>query len=410
MTGKCQASILVLLAVLFALAVYSAIWLGVRWPHPWAEDYLIYYRAFRAAQAGASAYFPYNIGGSFVYHPFALSLTWLLALFGLAGELPASVIWAAANVAAYVGAVLLSTRLALNTPGESPPGPQWWKKPALLAALWLVFAPFWEMVYIGQINGLVIFSLLLALDLGEQGQDMLAGLPLAVAILLKTSPVIFLGYFLFTRRWRTVLSALGTILLLSGATYLQFGPGVYVDFLAVLGELGGETHAVFFNHSLPGTIIRLALHAGRDIPGEAIVGWHQLIMAGLTGLVLLSTLLIPRGDRGARPRRSAFGLLLTLMTVTSPLVWYHHNVFLILPLTLLLTDDRRPWRVTGLALLLVLQAERLYERLAEPLSEIYAYAGLPVIVAQFVLLAAGGVIYGRSLALARRADAHLPPG
>lgn len=56
------------------LGVFSEIWLALSLLHSWGSDFQIYYQAVYQAQSGASAYFPYALGKSFVYYPFALTL------------------------------------------------------------------------------------------------------------------------------------------------------------------------------------------------------------------------------------------------------------------------------------------------------------------------------------------------
>jgi hypothetical protein len=378
--------------VFVLLGIYSEYWLSVVWPHPWGEDFSIYYRAYTSARAGESAYFPYGIGGSFVYHPFALTVVSLCSLFGLLGETAASVVWAVMNVTAYGAAILVALRLIDLRRGRA----------VFVGLLLATFAPFWETMHIGQINPLVVLSLALALAFAEEGRDLPAGVCLALAILLKTSPLIFVPYFLFVRRYRVVLISLAAVALFSLVAWLQFGTRVYADFMAVLPLLGAETHPNFFNHSIPGTVVRILTHYGVVGADAALTRAHKLVTGALTGLALLSALALPR--EAGRSRRWLFGLLLVLMTMTSPLVWYHHNVFLLLPLVFVLGEADGDTFLPGLGLLFLVQAERLYESLVAPLSGILAFAGLAVLVAQLALLILLAVVYVRSLLKARRGE------
>lgn len=391
-------ALLVAALVLYvALGIYAEYWLAVIQPHPWADDFNIYYRALESAQAGASPYLPYIIGVSFVYHPFALTL---VSVVGVLGRVPASLVWAALNTSGYALSAWLGWRLL---EGPSMQRARWLAVLVLIGA----FAPFWEMVHIGQINGIVLACLLLALHWAETERPIPAGIALALAIVLKSSPLVLLLYFLVTRRWQVVISALVAFAGLSLIAWAQFGTQVVADYFAVLGRLGAETHPDFYNHSLTALAMRIAAARGIAAPEAALASIHRLGLTLLIGAALGIGLTLPRADR--RGRVWLFGLLLALMTVASPLVWYHHNVFLLLPALALLADgagtaDRdvplSGWMFWfGVGLLLLIQSERLFEQVfpAMPyeisgpdryLAGRLAISGLPVLIAQGALIAA----------------------
>ena len=74
------------------------------------------------------------------------------------------------------------------------------------------------------------------------------------------------------------------------------------------------------------------------------------------------------------------------MTLFSPLVWYHHYVFLALPLAILLIGPDTRCRIAGFALIFMIQVERLFD-------DKVAFFSLPATLAGLVLLAFGLWIY-----------------
>src|SRR5574341_1557262 len=202
-----------LLVIYVALGLYAEYWLAILQPHPWADDFNIYYRALSSAQAGQSPYFPYIIGVSYVYHPFALTLVSLVALIG---QLPASFVWAVLNVAGYGLALHLAMALLDCSPPQRTP-----RSLAPILALLVAFAPFWEMVHIGQINGIVLACVVLALYWSETQRPVLAGIALALAIVLKSSPGVLLLYFVIMGHWRAAVSALAAFAVFSAIAWAQ---------------------------------------------------------------------------------------------------------------------------------------------------------------------------------------------
>jgi hypothetical protein len=236
-----------------------------------------------------------------------------------------------------------------------------------------------------------------SLYLSEADRPILAGLALAAAIAFKSSPVILLLWFLAGGRWRVAVSALAGFALLTLIGWVQFGPAVTHDYFGVLTRLGTETHPDFYNQSFPALTLRVLARAGVSGADTSIASMHKLGGVLLIGFVLGLTAAAPRRD--ARLRVALYGLLLAVMTVASPLVWYHHNVFLILPLIVLLAQEEPPnWVfIAGIAVYFLLQSERLFEQIMPALPYEYvspekqlsgrqALAGLPVLVAQGLLL------------------------
>lgn len=357
------------------MGIYTVIWTHGAFGLGW--DFIIYYLKTQAALSGQSAYFPYEVSGSFLYHPFALSFISPLTWFAL---LPAWGLWLVASVGAYLASMALLLR---RSPAANESRAQRWGTALVI----LGFGPLWETLHLGQINPFVLLSLVLCLYYTERQRAVHAGIALGIAILLKSSPLIFLAYFVATRRWKLVAAALLTGVFGSLWAYLQFGERVLVEYAQVFGLIAGETLAGNqLNLSAPAITLRL-LNSAQMAAAESAV---SLVFRGVFGLLTAGFLLYA----ALKPHSLRWGLgtLTLVMTAASPLVWYHHQLFLLMPLLLLL----RKHVVPGALLFLLLQSERLLYNfvgvyfglpgnfeLANALT-----AGIPTLLTQLALLLA----------------------
>lgn len=367
------------LGIYAALALFSEYWLGVITNHSLGGDFYIYYDAFLKAIEGKNPYLPYQIGSSFVYHPFMLSF---LSLFSWQGKLSAAIYWMVSSTLAWVFVIWLAFSFTQKTL-EGHVSESNRKSFGWVLAIFLGFAPFLETIHIGQINVFVILALCLMFAFSENEKPFLAGFFLAVAIVFKTSPIIFVFYYLIQRKFRIVLSCAVSLIIMSLIPIGQFSLNVLWDFLAILPKLGGEIHPTNYNQSILSLLFRVLQRFDFTEVDSVLIISHKILLGFFLGMVFLSSLIRPSTKL---TRLWEFALLLTLMTIFSPLVWYHHSIFLIIPSLLLLLNPHRLYAVFGAGLLLIIQYERLFE------YKVIDFA-LPIVMAHFILLGLGIWIY-----------------
>jgi len=99
-----------------------------------------------------------------------------------------------------------------------------------------------------------------------------------------------------------------------------------------------------------------------------------------------------------------FAAMNMLMVVFSPLVWYHHSIFLLLPLVLLLFHRSGAYWAAGMGLLLIIQAERLIEHMTGPVGVAVLFAHLALAVAAISIYLDG---WRRDITTRRLANASL---
>lgn len=209
------------------------------------------------------------------------------------------------------------------------------RPPAVLVVVtFLAMAKFYahELV-LGQVNLLFAVLVVLAVVWLRYGRDAVAGLLLAVAVVVKPYAVIFLPW-LVTRRNRTALAAMTggllVLLLLPAARYGWEGN------LALLGDWWRTVTATTApNLTNPDNVSLSAMFTrwlGADSPARTLAALTSAILLVLTGIVI--------AGRGALPAPDTLeaSLLLLLIPLLSPQGWDY--VFLIgTPAVMLLVND-----------------------------------------------------------------------
>lgn len=344
----------VFLVVYVGAAVFSEYILLYATPLPLGNDYAIYYRAWEKAWSGQNPYLPYSIGRSFLYHPFTLAVVGAFASLGQ--QSVSFVAWAAIGAACWLGHTLLLWRILPH------PRPTWAHASRILGAAIVVamtFAPFLEIVHVGQVNTIVALGLSLAFFWSERNQAVAAGLALAVAILFKTSPALLLLYFLLTRNYRVVLSTAISCLLLTIIPALLFSPQTVLAFFAIVGNINEGINLSIANNSGLSLAFHAAKHFRFDQAEPILMLVHRLGLLVAISLIAVGYLRSRR--RNNELRIWTYSALITCMVVFSPLVWYHHSVFLVLPLCLLLVRGGRNYTWLALSLIISIQLERVVE-------------------------------------------------
>ena len=317
-------------------------------------DFRIYYQAAEAALAGFSPYFPYVVGSSYLYHPAFLLL---VAPFTVLDPLAAVLLWMIISIGLYYATwQMLAARLTL---------PKRYK--FFLFAMLAVSSGAAETFWMGQVNALVVFLITFCVLYTEE-RPVLAGAALAVAIIAKTSPVIFILYLLISRRWSAALWTVIVLAALTAASGFLLGWPLLADFVSVKTQLTGTPAAEHVNLALA---LRLA---DFGVP----VGLAVWIQRGIAGVLILSGLIF--AVRSHAPML-AFSAVLTGMVMASPLLWGHHTV-LAMSALVFLANARWAWALIALTLMQI---------------ELFAnyFLGVPdaLLINLGLLTLAGGLLY-----------------
>ena len=294
-----------------------------------------------------------NVSTGFRYAPIVAFLFVPLALMPL---------WAAAltiyalKVAALVATVRIVARLtSLDRERAARVG---------LLAFLVASGYLLEEFRTGNIHFLVFFTIVAAMALAERGRILAPSLLMALAVVAKISPLLFIGFFLVTRRVKLASATSIAVLVMLLLPAAVVGASKNVELLkGFLGSAVSRTDEAR-NHSLKGVLTRLLsdegpdagvlppVHIARLSKHAADVVWYasEVAILAVLGWILFA----------ARPIRGSplleYSLVTTAMLILSPFSLRIYFATLFLPCCALAAQlikepahsDRR-WIVAALA-------------------------------------------------------------
>jgi alpha-1,2-mannosyltransferase len=250
----------------------------------------------------------------FTYPPFAALAFWPLA------QLPlkvATVVWGGINLLALlviVAATLRVLRPRRTASGVAAP----WRLALVLLGPAALLEPVMLNMSFGQVNivltALVMIDVTGRLRVGQRTWP--RGVLVGLAAAMKLTPLIFVAYFVVTKQWRAVRTALATFLV-SSCVPVLFNPHTSLRFWTFyihdVSRIGGAAYVS--NQSALGAIDRLSHHVWN--PSRFLVLEALLLALGLVAAWRL-----------ARRGQGYFGFLATAVTglLVSPITWCHHMI------------------------------------------------------------------------------------
>ncbi|HKJ39400.1 MAG TPA: glycosyltransferase family 87 protein, partial [Anaerolineales bacterium] len=219
-----------------------------------------------------------------------------------------------------------------------------------LYPLALGFAPFLELLHVGQVNQFIEFCIFLMFIFAMQA-PWLAGFGLGWAAMLKATPAVFLAYLFIARKWKALATTAATILFFTFLTWIRYGSVIFVNYVDAFRLLLGQFPDGLESHSLFAVINRLI-----DIHEQA-----PLLQAGLNFYLIL--ILASGVISHYIGRTDLFFVTLGMgIALTPNLLWYHHYVFLLLPLFVLMCWSGLHPRVVAWCLLgfIIIQLDRFH--------------------------------------------------
>lgn len=232
----------------------------------------------------------------------------------------------------------------------------------LFVAGWIVyffhFTPVYDTLSHGQVNLMVLAALCLFWSLlRAERSPILTGGALAVAVILKTYPLLFLPWLMVRKQYRVLGWTVAFLGVSVGLSMVLLPPAYWVEWLTVVAPSGGYGRAPTellspaspWNQSINGFFSRLFLPNPFSEPLFADFG----STTGMLARVLPYAVAIPllwksyracgSSDSLAQTRAATldleFGLLLLTIYLLAPLSWEHHLVTL-LPAILMLGVTR----------------------------------------------------------------------
>jgi len=327
-------------------------------PSALMQDFKIYEQAFSSMIHGGDPYRILNIGHGYLYPPSAL---FIVAVFSGIRSLPLQVsLYSTLNV---ILLVLMVYGVAKHYDYSNAQVGFWY-------VICLGFAPFLELLTIGQINVITLFGIFM-LFLWADSLPILGGSGLALATLTKVSPALFFVYLFANKRWKTMAAAIAVIILITGLSILCFGLDPVLKYPSVFQWLTNQFPLGTNSQSLAARLAGLqsvvaSLPENLRFQSPVLDFFatnyplvQHILTIYIAVVVLVSNALLLFGKQAKEP---AF-IITTLGMMLSPnVMWYHHYVFMLLPLLIWMGWSRLDGRVIAwcLAGLLVAQMDRWF--------------------------------------------------
>lgn len=365
------------LLVYIVLGLYTELVFIQRKPLPDSlmQDFKIYEVALLNALRGSSPYRLLDIGSGYLYPPPALFLVEMFSLF--TPFLLRTSFYMTLNITIMVLIVYNVARYY----GYNISQTWYWY------AISLGFAPFMELLHIGQINVLALFGLFLFF-LYDENSPTLSCLGLALAVLIKVSPLLFFGYLLARRRYKHIGIAMGMMVLLVFLSMLRYKI-TFTEYLRVFRWLTTQFVLNVNSQSLVSKICWLEQVLSSQhirIPGLSLLAanrqFTQYLLSLYTTVVVLVAGMVSASTNN-RSKEPAFITTALGMTLLPNIMWYHHYVFLILPLVVWMGWSRLDRKIVFwcLAGLLITQIDR-YHLTYGLLVHVFGHVSIMVVLCQ----------------------------
>ena len=370
-------------ALLVCALIALGVWLFVAKASHRMPDFEVYWRAGARAAAAEPLYRPADADYQLKYFP-----SFAVAAIPL-GMMPldvAKAVWFAVSATALV--VLLPLSVSLLPHRRQP---VWLLIAALLVCLGKYYA---EDLVLGQINTVVALVATLAILALSRGRESIAGVLIAVAIVLKPYALILAPWIAARRQWRSI-AALATGLLIACALPAVFygidgTVGLYRDWWRTVTT---TTDGILLHSD---NVSLASLWAKRLGIGPAAT---NLGLISSAALLIAAALVFLRRNGVRQPEGLEVGLLLALTPLISPQGWDYVLVLATVAVLYVINDfDRlpRPMQVLSLTALVAVGLT-LYDLLGRRL--IYTLLNFAVItVAMVALLSALVTMRMRKLA------------
>ena len=195
---------------------------------------------------------------------------------------------------------------------------------------------------LGQMNGVLVCLMAVALLLALQEHDGWAGAVIAVAAVLKISPILLLGFFIARRRWRGALGALITGIVLLAVMLIFTGGNSLAHFVTQVLPAVGRGSAAFPNQSLLGALYRWVVPAADMISAEGPGDYPPIRALWLLlsiGVGMITLWLVARAPLSSRAQNAVgFSIFIVIGLLIGGLSWDHYLLWLSIPICALIVD------------------------------------------------------------------------
>lgn len=176
----------------------------------------------------------------------------------------------------------------------------------------------------GQINNIILLLVTAALFFLNKKKNILAGVLFTTSLMIKFFPPLLFLYFLFSKRWKLLITSLITLVLLLIITliFVPFSTTSYF-YQDLLPNLLSSWKGDYYNQALTGLLSR----------NISDLYWRELLRLIIPIILLSINFLSILKTRIKTVQRENLEIasLVTLNVLINNFSWQHHYVFLILP-------------------------------------------------------------------------------
>jgi len=207
------------------------------------------------------------------------------------------------------------------------------------------FAPFLELLHIGQIN-IITMSGIFMMFFWEANSPVLSGVGLSLAAITKVSPLLFLGYLVVQKRYKVIAVAIFATVLFSLLSILRYGfsplltypnvfEGLLQQFLLTTNSQTLAAKLAVANYpQFQGFLAKLPEVLSQPIGSvvAALTAQYRIVQRTYTLYILLLLILSALLTlRGKQPKEPLFIITALGMMLAPNILWYHHYIFMLLP-------------------------------------------------------------------------------
>lgn len=298
------------LSCYLVLGLYTELGI-IRWkplPEYLLEDFGYYRHALFDALEGKDPYVVRVIGRGYLYPPTALLAIEVLA------HIP--VFPALVSIYTVVNIILMLLMIygVANRYGYSISDIWWW------FVIGMGFAPFLELIHIGQINMIPLFAVFL-MFFWESASPVRSGICLSLGVCTKVTPIVFLGYLFVNRNFKAILATIVGVAVFCIIAWLRYG---YAPFVTYIDVFQGLMHTFPCSSNSQSLAAKFVFYKWITNP--------MAVQRVLTCYILLVFITSGILTFFLRKREPLF-IIVGLGTALYPnIMWYHHYVFILLPL------------------------------------------------------------------------------
>ncbi len=240
----------------------------------------------------------------------------------------------------------------------------------LIVSLFVVFGPLYNSLREGNSTHFAFPLLLGGLLCIQQHRQFSGGILLGIAALTKIPLMLFGVYYIARRQWQVVIGFVAIVLLIVAMSLLVFGIDLHISWFnyCILPFLKSGTVIAYNNQSLDAFL-------GRLFTDNSLMDWnrlqlginYRLLRYAIVSLLVSSTIWVfwkAKQPTTNEERSLEFAVVLCLAIMLSSVSWTHYYLYLLIPLSLLVSDrlwlpQGRYWvALLGFSILLIIPPPR----------------------------------------------------